>query len=120
MEEIGIESLSVEAIRDGSKTVEVRLGKPRFLKIQEDDILNIREDIWQDGEIIGSHDDPLQIKVTQILYFESYKELLGAIDYKTISPLVRSEKEALEAFRRFYSSEDEEEYGVVAFFFEVI
>lgn len=60
MHEIGIESSLVEAIRNGHKTVKGRLGKPRFLKIQPGDTLLIREDIWNDGTLIGSHDTPLQ------------------------------------------------------------
>lgn len=120
MHEIGIESSLVEVIRNGQKTVEGRLGKPRFLKIQEGDILRIREDIWKDGEIIGSHDDALQTKVTQVLYFGSFKEMLEAIDYIAAVPTAKTLQDAINKYAEFYSASDEEEYGVVALFFEVI
>lgn len=120
MHEIGIESSLVEAIRSGDKTIEGRLGKPRFLKIKEGDILSIREDIWKDGEIIGSHDDTLRLKVAQVLYFESIKEMLEAVNYEAAVPTAKTLREAIDKYAEFYKAKDEEEYGVVALFFETM
>jgi ASC-1-like (ASCH) protein len=120
MHEIGIESSLVEAIRNGQKTIEGRLGKPRFLQIKEGDMLAVREDIWKDGEVIGSHDDVLQLKVTQVLYFESFKEMLEAVNYETAVPTAKTLQDAISKYAEFYSIKDEEEYGVVALFFEVV
>ena len=119
MHEIGIETSLVEAIRSGVKTVEGRLGKPRFLQIKEGDILNVREDIWKDGVVIGSHDDVLKLKVTQVLYFESFEEMFAAIDYKSAVPNSANIQDAMNKYSEFFSADDEEEYGVVALFFEV-
>lgn len=119
MHEIGIESSLFEAIRSGEKTIEGRLGKPRFLKIKEGDNLSIREDIWKDGEIIGSHDDTLKLKVTQVLYFESFKEMLEAVNYKAAVPTAKTIDDAINKYADFYSAKAEEEYGVVALFFKV-
>ena len=120
MHEIGIESSLVEAIRNGEKTVEGRLGKPRFLKIREGDTLNIREDIWKDDEVIGSHDDALRLRVTQVLYFETFKEMLKAVNYEAAVPTAKTFQEAISKYAEFYSKKDEGEYGVVALFFKVI
>lgn len=120
MHEVGIESSLVEAIRNGQKTIEGRLGKPRFLEVKEGDILSVREDIWKDGDAIGSHDDALQLKVTQVLYFESFKEMLEAVNYEAAVPTATTLQEAISKYAEFYSAKDEEEYGVVALFFEVI
>ncbi len=119
MQEIGIESSLVEDIRQNKKYVEVRLGKPRFLKIREGDLLSIREDLYLNGEIIDSFSDSLRIKITQVLYFESFNEMLESIDYKAIVPSAKDKKQALEKFREFYSEKDENEHGVVAMFFEL-
>jgi len=119
MQEIGIESTLVEDIRNHKKNIEVRLGKPRFLKIREGDVLSIREDLYLDGKIIDSFNDSLQIKVTRLLYFETLNETLNSIDYRAAVPSAKSKKQALDKYREFYSAEDEAEYGVVAMFFKI-
>ncbi|MDB5160005.1 MAG: hypothetical protein JWO99_268 [Candidatus Saccharibacteria bacterium] len=120
MEEIGIESTLVEAIRNGDKTIEARLGKPRFLRIQEDDMLSIREDFWYEGKILESLSHAVQVKVTQVLYFESFKEMLNAIDFQAAIPNAKTADEALKTYRQYYGPEDEREFGVVAFTFELV
>lgn len=118
MHEIGIESTLVDAIRNGVKTIAGRLGKPRFLAIKEGDVLNIREDIWNDGKITASHDNAVQVTVRQILYFESFREMLEAVDYEAAVPSAGTVDEAVDTYAKFYSPEDEATYGVVAMFFE--
>jgi len=118
MSEIGIESTLVEAIKNGDKTIEMRLAKPRFLLIKEDDILSVREDFYYEGDILESLSDALKIKVTQILYFESFKEAFDAVNYEAALPTAKSVDDALKTYRTFYTAEEEREFGVVAFAFE--
>ena len=120
MSEIGIESTLVEAIRNGDKTIEIRLAKPRFLLIQEDDILSIREDFYYEGEVLESLSHALEVKVTQVLYFETLKEALDAINYEAVLPTATSVEDALKTYRTFYTVEEEREFGVVAFSIEPI
>lgn len=120
MQEIGIESSLVKAIYSGIKTIEVRLGKPRFLKMQVGDILSVREDIWNNDKIIDNIEDVLRIKITQILYFESFSELLDSTDFELVVPYAKNIEEAKELFAKFYTKADEDEYGVVAFYFELV
>jgi ASC-1-like (ASCH) protein len=119
MHELGIESSLVEAIRTGDKTVEGRLGKPRFLDIKPGDTLMVREDIWDNGTLIGSYDDSLRAQVTQVLYFETFKEMLEAVNYEAAVPTANSLDEAVAKYREFYTEKDEEEYGVVALLIKV-
>jgi len=118
MEEIGIDSQLAEEIRKQNKYVEARLGKPRFLKIKEGDIISVREDLYLDGNIIDSFTDSLRIKITQILYFESFDEMFNSIDFKAAVPTAKNVTQAKDKYREFYSKEDEAEYGIVAMFFE--
>lgn len=120
MEEIGIESTMVEAIRSGDKTIEVRLGKPRFLTVQEGDLLDVREDFWFEGKILESLSQAMTLRVTEILYFESLEELFGAVDFEAAIPTAKTAKEAVAAYRQYYSMEDERTYGVVAFLVEPV
>ena len=117
MQEIGIDSTLVEEIKSGNKYIEARLGKPRFLKIAEGDILSVREDLWLNGKIIDSFSNSLRIKVTQVLYFETFNEMVNTVDYKAAVPSAKSAKQALKKYKEFYSSKDEVELGVVALFF---
>lgn len=119
MEEIGIESTLVEAIKNGDKTIEARLGKPRFLRIQEGNTLSVREDFWYEGNVLESLSHAVEITVTQILYFETFKEMFTAVDFQSAIPAAKTAEEAIAKYREFYSLEDEAEYGVVCFSFEL-
>ena len=120
MEEIGIESTLVESIKNGDKTIEVRLGKPRFLRIQEGDVVSIREDFWYEGKILESLPHALEVKITQVLYFESFKELFETMDFQAVIPTAKDIDEAIKACKKFYTSEEEREFGVVALTFELV
>lgn len=120
MIEIGIESTLVEAIKIGDKTIEIQLGKPRFLRVQEDDILSIREDFYYEGVVLESLSHALEVKVVQILYFETLKELFETVSYELALPSAHSVDEAIKKYREFYSLEDERAFGVIAFTIEPI
>jgi ASC-1-like (ASCH) protein len=120
MSEIGIESSLVEAIKNGDKTIEIRLAKPRFLLIQEEDVLSIREDFYYEGEVLESLSHALEVKVVQVLYFETFEEVFEAIHYESALPSATSPEDALKKYREFYSPEEEREFGVVAFTIEPI
>lgn len=120
MSEIGIESTLVEAIKTGDKTIEIRLAKPRFLLIQENDILSIREDFYYEGDILESLSHALEVTVLQVLYFETIKEVFESINYESAFPTALSPEDALKIFRKQYSEEDEREFGVVVFMIEPV
>lgn len=120
MHEIGVETSQFEAIKNGDKTIEGRLGEPRILKIQPEDTLTIHEDIIVDGKVIGSHDEKIQTTVTQVLYFESFEEMLETVDYTVLAPEAESIDDALAAYTFLYSEKDEEEYGAVAIYIKVV
>lgn len=120
MQEIGIESSLLQDILAGKKTIEIRLGKPKYIKLRVGDILNIREDVWQDGQIVSSTPDQARIIITQLLYFEYFEEALDSIDFQAAIPRATTKKEALARYRTFYTAKDEEEYGVIAITFSLV
>ncbi len=117
MQEIGIESSLLGDILAGKKTIELRLGKPKFIKLRVGDTLSLREDVWADGHCIESTPDQATVVITQLLYFEHFDEALSFIDFQAAIPSAESKAGALAVYRKFYSPEDEEEYGVVAITF---
>ena len=120
MDEIGIESTLVEAIKNGDKTIEVRLAKPRFLLIKEDDVLSVREDFYYEGDVLESLPHAIKIKITQILYFETFQETFEAIDFQAVLPNAKTIDEAVKIHKDLYGAEDEREFGVAAFAFEFV
>lgn len=120
MQEIGIDSKLVDDIRNYQKTIEARLGKPKFLKINIGDKLSVREDYYLNGELIDSFNNSLIVKVTQILYFESFDEMFNSIDYKSAVPQAKNIEQAKSIYREFYSKSDEMEFGVVAMYIEPV
>lgn len=120
MQEIGIESSILREIIEGKKTIEVRLGTAKFLKLRKGDRLSLREDIWQNDEIVESISNRAKIEITQILYFESFEDMLHAVDFQKILPSATHIDEAMATYRQFYSRKDEEEYGVMAITFTLL
>ena len=120
MHEIDIESSIIEEIKNGDKTIEVRLARPNFLLIQEGDILSVREDFYYEGVVLESLSHALEIKVTQVLYFETFEELFEAINFSSVLPSAKTVDEAKASYRKLYSVEDETEFGVAAFSIEPI
>lgn len=117
MHELGIESSLLKHIEAGKKTVEACLGKPLVLKVRIGDIINLREDVWENGSTTDSIHNKAAVTVTQLLYFESFDEMFSMVDYRKVVPMAESRREAISLYRNFYSKEDEEEYGVVAITF---
>lgn len=120
MKEIGIESSLLQSILAGHKTLEGRLGKPSYLKIRPGDTLSVREDTWQGHKLVSSRKDAAKIRVKQILYFESFAEMLETLGHRNAVPLSNSVEEAVKTYRQFYTVEAEEEFGVVALLFETV
>jgi ASC-1-like (ASCH) protein len=117
MQEIGIEKTLLQSVLIGTKTVEGRLGKPKYLKLRVGDKLKLREDTWQDGKITASRPDVAIATITQLLYFESFAEMFSSINYLDTVPNASTREEALAQYDTFYSVEDELEYGVIAITF---
>ena len=120
MQEIGIESSLFQDILAGKKTVEIRLGKSKYIKMCVGDTLSIREDVWQGDRIVSSMPDQARIIITQLLYFEYLEEALDSIGFQAAIPSATSKKEALARYRTFYTAKDEEEYGVIAITFSLV
>lgn len=120
MQEIGIESSILADLLNGDKTLEGRLGKPKYIKLRLGNNLSVREDIWKDGKIVKSIPDRAKIQITQLLYFESFDEMLHSLDFHKALPQATSIRDALDTYHRFYSKEDEAEYGVVAITFKLV
>lgn len=120
MIEIGINSEILTQILDGSKTIEGRLAKGKFLTIRTGDLISIREDIYAEGAIVESRESAAKIKVTEIEKFDGFKEMLVATGFKKVIPSAHNLEEASDEYDRYYSSEDQKRYGVLGISFQIL
>lgn len=118
--EAGRESALLEDIIAGKKTVEGRLAKGKFLNFKPGDIVKLRKDIYENGELIASFEDQARSRVIRVEKYPSFREMLQTVGYKKAIPRAKSLEEAVGDYRKFYSADDEKEYGVLAIHFELL
>ena len=106
-------------VLDGDKTVELCLGKPEFLKLRVGDTIVLREQTEHGGQPVNPAPDNTHVRITQLLYFETFEEAFSAINYAAIIPTAGNPDEVLAVYKQLYSAQDEEEYGVIAITFKL-
>lgn len=120
MIEIGINSEILAQIRAKRKTVEGRLAKGKFLTIRPGDVISIREDIYRDGVIIESCSATLQLAITGVKKYDSFRAMLNDVGYSSAIPDAKNLDQACTTYGLYYSGEDEQRYGVLGISFKVI
>lgn len=118
MHELGVTPFGLQMILSGEKTIEICLGKPEFLKLRVGDIISLREDAKQNGQLHSSK-DKTRVKITQLLYFETLEEALRSINYSAVIPTTEDPGEVLAVYRQLYTKQDEEEHGIIAVTFKL-
>ena len=58
--------------------------------------------------------------VKEVVDYASFKEMFDKIDFRRAIPEAETVEDALAAYHRFYSKEDEVAHGVLAIIFEVV
>ena len=58
--------------------------------------------------------DNIEIKVIRVTEYKSIKEMLTGEKIKSLLPDVETVQEGVEVYRRFYTPEQEQEFGMVA------
>ena len=87
-------------IKEGLKTVEGRLAKPKHLTIQPNDC------------ICFNH--VLIVKVDKVVLYPSFRQMLQNENTSLVLPDIPSIDEAEAVYRAFYSKKAEAKYGVLA------
>ncbi len=85
-------------IKSGKKTVEGRLAKEKYLKLQKDDLIKIND---------------LEVKVVKVTKYPSFRTLILSEGIEKVIPNARNLEEAVDVYYKFYSKDDEKLYGVV-------
>lgn len=107
----GVQSPYFEQIRDGKKTIEGRLNKGDFGKMEIGQIVR-----WTNE---NKH-DYVDTKIINIRHYKSFEEYLRTETLIKCLPDVNSIEEGVDIYHRFYSVEDENKYGVLAIELELV
>jgi ASC-1-like (ASCH) protein len=117
----GRESGLLDDIIAGRKTVEGRLNKGKFKLYKTGDIILLRRDYrdeqgrLQDGGTIDA-----KVIVVSVKKYESFYEMAKTEGYKKLIPSAKSITETAEEYNKYYSSEDQAKYGVLAIRIQLI
>ncbi len=113
--EFGLEAKPFSAVVAGKKTIEGRLNKGKFAKFAAGDIVKIRKDYRdEDGIIHDGEPDAARIEIVAVRGYPSFLAMVKEEDYKRIGPLAYSPEEVIESYDKYYSVEDQAQYGVLA------
>ena len=118
--ESGRESGLLKDMKEGTKTIEVRLNKGKFARYKIGDRVRIREDIYQEGELVESKPEQLLVEITKIGQYPTFEALFKKLGYRAVVPRAQNVQEALDQAHMFYQKEDELKYGVLAIHFKVV
>ncbi len=113
--ESGRESELLDDIIAGRKTIEGRLDKGKFADYRVDDIVRLRRDIRdENGELHDGEPNAAHVKIVAIRKYRNFLELVEQEGYKNVIPAAASAKAAADEYAKYYSSDDQEKYGVLA------
>lgn len=109
---IHLEEEIFDLVKNGTKNVEVRINddKRRYLKVG-DTCTFLKRPLEKD--IINA-------KITNLVYYSNFFDLVKNYDIKFLYKEGYSKKEFLKLLNKFYTEEEQKEYGVVAIEFVVI
>jgi ASC-1-like (ASCH) protein len=105
-----LQKVPYSLIKNGTKTIEGRLAKDKYLSFKIGDIITFSNDK-------GSE---IKKKIINIYKFPTFKEAFKKINYQEAVPNVNSTQEAINLYYSFYSIQEQLKYGVILFKIEDI
>jgi ASC-1-like (ASCH) protein len=99
--EINVQEPYLTFIRDGVKTVEGRLNKGKFKEVQIGDILVVNN-IKQKYKVVGKN------------IYQTFLEMVSKEGFEKVIPDKKNEAEAAQVYYKFFTKQQESEFGVVA------
>ncbi len=119
--ESGRESELLDDIIAGRKTIEGRLNRGKFSDYNLGDIVKLRRDHRDSGGVLHEGEaDVVRVRIVAIRQYSSFLDMVSAEGYKRVIPLAKSACEAADIYNRYYSLQDQRDYGVLAIEISVI
>lgn len=98
---IGIQEPYYSFVLNGQKTIEGRLNKGKFALIQK-------------GAVLLLEPDNQEFEVLEKNIYSSFREMIEIEGVKNVIPDKETLEEATEVYYKFYTKEQEKEFGVCA------
>lgn len=113
--EFGLTSKPLGFILNGKKTIEGRLNTGKFAQFEPGDTIRVRADLFDEyGNTVNGIADATRLEVVAVRQYPNFLELLAAEGYEKVIPYAASIEEANENYAKFYTSEEQQKYGVLA------
>ena len=98
-------------VKNGQKTIEGRIRKGKYQSIAPGDTITVQN---------LDETDSINVVVTRVVSYDSLSAMLATEDLNKILPNAKNIKDGIRLYREFYSLEQEQEFGVVAFGFDLV
>lgn len=113
--ESGRESKLLDDIIAGRKTVEGRLKRGKFAEYRVGDMIKLRRDIrGDDGVLRDGEPGQARVKIIAIREYPDFLSLCRAEGYERVIPHAASAEAAADEYNKYYTAEEQAEYGVLA------
>lgn len=111
----GRESSLLDDIIAGRKTIEGRLCRGKFAMYAVGDVVSLRRDVRDDhGVLHEGEPGVVRVEIVAIRHYSSFLDMVTAEGYQRVIPSASSAEEAADEYSKYYSSEDQQHYGVLA------
>lgn len=118
--ESGRESSLLQDMKAGTKTIECRLARSKFVHYRPGDQVSIREDVWQGDQLVEFRHHQLLVEIVKVEKYPDFKTMFEKVGFKNVIPRAATIEDALKETRRFYTEKDEKKYGVLAIYFKLV
>jgi ASC-1-like (ASCH) protein len=108
-----------DAIQNGIKIAEGRIGKPWVLALELGDEIEFTRRPAPD--VIPDKNAPtLVIKITELHRYGTFTALFDDVGLERVLPGILSYDDGVNVYRKWYSEKDENDKGVIGIFFKVL
>jgi len=111
----GRESMLLDDIIAGRKTIEGRLNRGKFAHYQVGDIVELRRDIrGADGVLRDGERAEARVEVVAVRHYDSFIHMVAAEGYTRVIPSAANAGQAADEYNKYYPAEDQAQYGILA------
>lgn len=111
----GRESRLLDDIISGGKTIEGRINRGKFVEYAVGDFVKLRRDIRDaSGKLQDGATGEVEVRIIGIRPYRSFLDMVTAEGYERIIPHAKSNHQAAVEYDKYYSKDDQREFGVLA------
>jgi len=109
IKEINVQNPWFDYIKSGEKRIEGRLNKGTFKTFEKGDKIKIK-----------NNDSYVIVRIKKIIKYNSFEEYLSQEGLKRTLPGIKTISEGVDIYHKFYTKEQENEFGILAISIKII